>query len=461
MEECLITNDVQVEGDGVYATPSQLPIHSTQQAGLRSPGRMKLGNSNGFPASLPFSVLTISHEALNDDLRSVKPVTDVDGDMSYGIVDVLKPVPKGSKICYIFNPQEYPVITNNVEERKRIIVKLQNDLKKCSFDGGNDMIFGSRLQWGGKDRKDHYIKLQLCCKLSKKQSQSDSEKIHQVILSQPNNPKKLSRSQGHKHQNRKNSKYLLPHRSIIINNCTNRLSLMLFLQTESMRLEEPCKCPSSCIIMNDHCFFIRPDNRPKMHSNHGKESQSELAMLRPMLSDKEKEDRQTMAFASQSGSAVAKGIKRKCDVQLSRQNIKNMGLNDKIHCRNATLKKDLSKTNDAEGCRDLLHSYGAKVILLKAIEGEEGCAPVLQYDESTKSSSNSGHPGYLQEIHPKHSFPWEVMVTKGETVLLKVVASNGESSLYTSNIPCLFYAHGFVNLIIHVIHILYMHMVGV
>ena len=74
-------------------------------------------------------------------------------------------------------------------------------------------------------------------------------------------------------------------------------------------------------------------------------------MLRPMLSEQEKDDRQTMAFASQSGSAVAKGIKRKCDVQLTRQNIKNMGLNDKINCNTATLKKDLSKTNDAEGHR--------------------------------------------------------------------------------------------------------------
>jgi hypothetical protein len=131
-----------------------------------------------------------------------------------------------------------------------------------------------------------------------------------------------------------------------------------------------------------------------MHSNHGKESQSELSMLKPMLSDKEKEDRQTMSFASPSGSAVAKGIKRKCDVLLTRQNIKNMGLNDKVNCNTDTLKKDLSKTNDAEGCRDLLlHSYGAKVILLKAIEGEEGCAPVLQYDVSSTSSSNSGNPG--------------------------------------------------------------------
>ena len=77
--------------------------------------------------------------------------------------------------------------------------------------------------------------------------------------------------------------------------------------------------------MNDHCFFIKPDHTPKMHSNHGKESQSELSMLKPMLSDKEKEDRQTMSFASPSGSAVAKGIKRKCDVLLTRQNIKNMG----------------------------------------------------------------------------------------------------------------------------------------
>ena len=170
-----------MEGDGVYGTPSQLPIESTQHAGLRSPGRMKLGHINGFPASLPFSVQTqtISHEAIND-LRSVKALTDVDGGMPYGIVDVLKPVPKGSQVCYIFNPQQYPVITNNVEERKRIIVQLQNDLKKCSFDGGNDMIFGSRLQWGGKDRKDHYLKLQLCCKLSKKQSQSK----YQMELSQ-------------------------------------------------------------------------------------------------------------------------------------------------------------------------------------------------------------------------------------------------------------------------------------
>jgi len=233
MEECLTTNNVQVEGDGVYGTPSQLPIESTQHAGLRSPGRMKLGHINGFPASLPFSVQTqtISHEAIND-LRSVKALTDVDGGMPYGIVDVLKPVPKGSQVCYIFNPQQYPVITNNVEERKRIIVQLQNDLKKCSFDGGNDMIFGSRLQWGGKDRKDHYLKLQLCCKLSKKQSQSDSEKKNTFILSQTNNPKKLSRSLGHKHHPRKNSKCLLHHKSIIINHCSNRLSLMLFLKNQ-------------------------------------------------------------------------------------------------------------------------------------------------------------------------------------------------------------------------------------
>ena len=88
-------------------------------------------------------------------------------------------------------------------------------------------------------------------------------------------------------------------------------------------------------------------------------------------------------------------------MQLSRQNIKNMGLNDKVNCKTATLKKDLSKTNDAEGCRDLLlHSYGAKVILLKAIEGEEGCAPVLQYDVSSKSSSDSGDPGTQSGSYP-------------------------------------------------------------
>ena len=207
MEECLTTNNVQVEGDGVYGTPSQLPIESTQHAGLRSPGRMKLGHINGFPASLPFSVQTqtISHVAIND-LRSVKALPDVDGGMSYGIVDILKPVSKGSQVCYIFNPEQYPVITNNVKERNKIINQLQNDLKKCSFDGGNDMIFGSRLHWGGKNRKDHYIKLKLCCKLSKKQSQSDSEKSRTVTLSQPNNPKKCSRPQGHIHLPRKNSK---------------------------------------------------------------------------------------------------------------------------------------------------------------------------------------------------------------------------------------------------------------
>jgi hypothetical protein len=204
MEECLITHNVQVEGDG---TPSQLPIESTEHAGLRSPGRMKLGDVKGFPASLPFSVQTqtISHVAIND-LRSVKALPDVDGGMSYGIVDILKPVSKGSQVCYIFNPEQYPVITNNVKERNKIINQLQNDLKKCSFDGGNDMIFGSRLHWGGKNRKDHYIKLKLCCKLSKKQSQSDSEKSRTVTLSQPNNPKKCSRPQGHIHLPRKNSK---------------------------------------------------------------------------------------------------------------------------------------------------------------------------------------------------------------------------------------------------------------
>ena len=158
-------------------------------------------------------------------------------------------------------------------------------------------------------------------------------------------------------------------------------------------MEDPCKCPSTSIIMNDHCFFIIPDHKPKMHSNHEKESKRELSMLKPMLAGHEKEDRHTMAFASPSGSAVAKGLKRKCNVQLSRQNIKNLGLNDQIQCENTTKRKDVSKMNDAEGCRDLLHSHNAKVILLKAFEGEKGCAPVLQYDLSTKASSASGDAG--------------------------------------------------------------------
>lgn len=136
-------------------------------------------------------------------------------------------------------------------------------------------------------------------------------------------------------------------------------------RTQTIRpIEKVHVCPFFFYVFaNQYCFFIQVRNEI-LHKYH---SMEDVSLKRIKLDKHDEEKRLIMSRATKRASSVAMGMSSLCNIPLSRQTVVyNLQKKDSFICNGQEDECIQITTNTAEGVRDILMSFGCKVMILRS-----------------------------------------------------------------------------------------------
>lgn len=222
--------------------------------------------------------------------------------------------------------------------------------------------------WGGKTAQAHFKRFEIQCSRKYQHESKKSKQKREVIiadnkfkLSSINGSRKLhSVPGGHKQLGRKSK--------------------------TSFNEERKCKCTSYYIFNNSNCFFMVAPDTQGQHTFHKKDFSFAGSSILPKTIEN---SRRVMSFATASASSQAKGVFAMHNVACTKQAIANARRKDTTAVPNGdVLGLDLSSIDDADGVRDLLLQYNAKVLVLKLKADNRGS----QHENTNRTNDTLSTP---------------------------------------------------------------------
>ena len=108
-----------------------------------------------------------------------------------------------------------------------------------------------------------------------------------------------------------------------------------------------------------------------IHTNHRKSNFKELSLGSSKLPEQVEMDRQTMSFATQTGSAQAIGLNKQHSFATTKEAMANVSCKDTLDSRTDMDRQELRSINDADSLKKLLLNNGCKVAVLKLVGDDD------------------------------------------------------------------------------------------